>query len=229
MTKDYGCAVFLQGCGGKGTAIVARENLPDGCRLLRGRLAPPEQAELLAGIRAVIADAPLYHAHMPRTGKAFSVAMTNCGPLGWYSDKEGGYRYERLHPSTGRPWPPIPAILRRLWREVCDYGHEPEACLINQYRGNAKMGLHRDEDEADFDAPILSVSLGDSARFRLGGLTRRDPTTSFLLHSGDVLVMGGPSRLIHHGIDRIVPGSSALLAEGGRINLTLRRVTRPEG
>ena len=202
--------------------------LPAGCSLLAGRLSASEQAQLAAQIREVVAAAPLYRAAMPRTGMPFSVAMTNCGSLGWFSDKAHGYRYETHHPVTDRPWPPIPQALIELWREVSNYGEVPESCLVNYYVGKAKMGLHRDEDEAELGAPIVSISLGDSAIFRLGGLTRRDPSISLTLRSGDVLVMGGPSRLIYHGIDRILPGTSDLLSEGGRFNLTMRRVTKPE-
>ena len=119
-----------------------------------------------ADIRRVIAAAPLYTPAMPRTGKPFSVAMTNCGPLGWVSDKEGGYRYETRHPLTGQPWPPIPEMLSTLWTALTRYKEKPQACLINFYGGKAKLGLHRDEDEEDFSAPILSVSLADSAVFR---------------------------------------------------------------
>ena len=183
----------------------------------------------MAELRGIMVAAPPYHPLMPRTGRSLSVAMTNCGELGWYTDKDGGYRYENRHPFTGNPWPPMPDALLQLWHEVTTYQHNPQACLINHYQGKARMGLHRDENEADFAAPILSVSLGDSAIFRIGGLKRRDPTVAFMLHSGDVLVMGGPSRLIYHGIDRVLPGTCDLLPEGGRINLTLRRVTRPEG
>ena len=229
MTKDYGSPIFMQGCGSKGTAPSEGPLLPEGCQLFRGRLSQPEQQELVAELRKIMAQAPLYHPQMPRTGRIFSVAMTNCGALGWFSDKEGGYRYENRHPYNGHPWPPMPDALLQLWHAVTTYAADPEACLINYYRENARMGLHRDEDEADFSAPIVSVSLGDSAVFRIGGMKRRDPTQSFPLTSGDVLVMGGPSRLIYHGIDRVLPGSSDLLPEGGRINLTLRRVTRPRG
>jgi alkylated DNA repair protein (DNA oxidative demethylase) len=193
--------------------------------LLVGRLTPAEQAALLADIRHVIARAPLFTPTMPRTGKPFSVAMTNCGPLGWVSDKEGGYRYQPLHPVTGRPWPPMPERLLRLWEELAACPAPPEACLVNYYGSGAKMGLHRDEDEKDFDAPVLSVSLGDTARFRLGGATRRGPSSSLVLASGDVLMLAGEHRLAYHGVDRVLPGTSGLLPEGGRINLTLRRVT----
>jgi alkylated DNA repair protein (DNA oxidative demethylase) len=194
---------------------------------LPGRLGPAEQAELIGALRQVIAAAPLFTPTMPRSGKPFSVRMTNCGPLGWVSDKEGGYRYQPTHPETGAPWPAMPGALRALWREVARYPADPEACLVNYYSASAKMGLHRDEDEADFAAPVLSVSLGDTAIFRVGGASRGGPTRKFELKSGDVVVLAGEDRLAYHGIDRILPGTSELLAEGGRFNLTLRRVTKP--
>jgi len=228
MTKDYDADMFLQGCGGEGTAHLNPVCLPDGCAYFPQFLTLAGQAALLAEIRAVIAAAPLYTPTMPRTGKPFSVAMTNCGQLGWVSDKDTGYRYQAHHPQTGNPWPPMPDMLEYLWASLTGYGYKPQACLVNFYGGKAKLGLHRDEDEKDFSAPILSVSLGDSAMFRVGGLKRRDPSQKLELRSGDVLVMGGPSRLRYHGIDRILGGTSDLLAEGGRINLTLRRVTTAE-
>jgi alkylated DNA repair protein (DNA oxidative demethylase) len=155
-----------------------------------------------------------------------SVRMTNCGPLGWYSDAEHGYRYQPMHPVTGRPWPPIPPLLLHAWDELAGYPHPPEACLINYYDADARMGLHQDRDEQDFDAPVVSLSLGDTGLFRVGGNRRSDSTQSFRLASGDAVVLVGASRLAFHGIDRILPGTSTLLAEGGRINLTLRRVNR---
>jgi alkylated DNA repair protein (DNA oxidative demethylase) len=188
----------------------------------------PAQTALLGAIRKVIAEAPLYTPTMPRSGKPMSVRMTNAGPLGWVTDKEGGYRYQAMHPETGKPWPPIPPMLLDLWTECADYPHPPEACLINYSAGAAKMGLHQDRDEQDFDAPVLSVSLGDTGIFRVGGTTRKAPTESYELRSGDVFVLGGADRLAYHGIDRVLPGSSDLLVEGGRFNLTLRRVTKPD-
>jgi alkylated DNA repair protein (DNA oxidative demethylase) len=153
--------------------------------------------------------------------------MTNCGTLGWVSD-ERGYRYQPLHPETGTPWPPMPAALLRAWDELADYPHPPQACLVNFYEASAKMGLHQDRDEQDFDAPVLSLSLGDTAVFRIGGTVRGGKTVSLKLGSGDALLFGGEARLAYHGIDRILAGSSALLPQGGRINLTLRRVTKPD-
>jgi len=192
-----------------------------------GKLDRSAQAALLASLRAVIAAAPLFTPTMPRSGKPMSVRMTNCGPLGWVTDKERGYRYQATHPVTGKPWPAMPALLLDLWHAIAGYAAAPEACLVNYYAGDAKMGLHQDKDEQDFAAPVLSVSLGDSAVFRVGGLSRKDPTQAFELKSGDVFLLAGGDRLAFHGIDRILPGSSDLLAEGGRFNLTLRRVTKP--
>jgi alkylated DNA repair protein (DNA oxidative demethylase) len=197
-----------------------------GLKLRPGYLDRAAQEALLAAIRTVIRDAPLFTPLMPRSGKPLSVRMTNCGPLGWVSDR-GGYRYQAVHPETGRPWPPMPDMVLRAWRELADYGPPPEACLINVYAPTARMGLHQDRDEQDFAAPVLSLSLGDTCLFRIGGTGRGDPTRSFRLASGDAVVLGGEARLAFHGVDRIMPGTSTLLAEGGRINLTLRRVSKP--
>ncbi|WP_062230193.1 alpha-ketoglutarate-dependent dioxygenase AlkB family protein [Aureimonas sp. N4] len=197
--------------------------LQPGVRFWPGFFGRAAQEELVETIRAVVAEAPLYRPAMPRTGKPFSVRMTNCGSLGWVSDR-AGYRYQRDHPETGALWPAIPPVLLQLWDEVSASSAPPEACLVNFYDGSAKLGLHQDKDEADLAAPVVSVSLGDEALFRLGGLERSDPTRSFRLKSGDVLVLGGASRLAFHGVDRVYPGTSTLLPKGGRINLTLRRV-----
>lgn len=182
---------------------------------------------LLAAVRAVIAAAPLYVPRMPRSGQPMSVRMTNCGPLGWVTDTARGYRYQSTHPETGAPWPPIPEILLRAWRDLAGYPHPPEACLVNYYAPDARMGLHQDKDEQDFAAPVVSLSLGETGLFRIGGCKRSDPTVSLQLASGDAVVLGGEGRLAFHGVDRILPGTSTLLPEGGRINLTLRRVTKP--
>jgi DNA oxidative demethylase len=184
------------------------------------------QATILRQVEQAVAGAPPYTPRMPRTGRPFSVRMTNLGDLGWVSDRKG-YRYQSTHPETGRPWPPIPAGLLQIWRRLSAYPHPPEACLVNYYGEGARMGLHRDEDEEDFSAPVLSISLGDTAIFRLGGAERSSGTRAIKLSSGDVVILAGPSRLRYHGIDRIIPGTSNLVKEGGRINLTLRRVTRP--
>lgn len=196
-----------------------------GFRLLPGFLDAARQRELMAQVQAALEAAPPYHATMPNSGRKMSVAMSNAGALGWYTDKDRGYRYIAQHPETGRPWPAIPEIALDVWRAVVPEAPEPEACLINLYRGPAKMGLHQDRDEADFSAPVVSVSLGDEALFRLGGTTRKAPTRSLKLSSGDVLVLGGAARLAFHGIDRVIEGTSRLVPGGGRINLTLRRVT----
>ena len=164
---------------------------------------------------------------MPRSGKAFSVLMTNLGPLGWVSDRDGGYRYQRAHPQTGRRWPPIPDLLTEVWREAAEYSALPEACLVNYYAAGSKLGSHRDADEDDARAPVVSVSLGDDATFHIGGARRGDPKRRLVLRSGDVFVLGGAARDFYHGIDRIHPGTSGLLQEGGRLSMTLRRVTRP--
>lgn len=200
--------------------------LPKGVRHIPGYLSTDAQAALVADIRAVVERAPLYRPEMPRTGKPFSVRMTNCGSLGWVSDKDG-YRYQPLHPVTGEPWPAIPDALLQLWREVAAHPQAlPQACLVNFYEDKARMGLHQDRDEEDLSAPVVSVSLGDECLFRVGETARGGRTTSIRLKSGDVVVLGGAGRLAYHGVDRIYPATSALLRRGGRINLTLRRVTK---
>ncbi|WLS06624.1 alpha-ketoglutarate-dependent dioxygenase AlkB [Shinella sumterensis] len=198
--------------------------LAPGVRYVPDHFDRAAQEALVADIRAVVADAPLYVPRMPKTGKAMSVRMTNCGALGWVTDKDNGYRYQATHPETGRPWPAIPQTLLALWEAVSGFAKPPEACLVNFYDPEAKMGLHQDRDETDLAAPVVSVSLGDQCLFRVGGTSRSDPTRSFRLSSGDVFVFGGESRLIFHGVDRIYPGTSTLLRNPGRINLTLRRV-----
>ena len=184
------------------------------------------QEQLVETLRLAVESAPLFTPVMPKTGKPFSVAMTNLGTLGWVSDKQG-YRYQPAHPDTGLKWPAMPASILDVWAKVSDYCHPPEACLVNYYIEGAKMGLHQDRDEEDFAAPVVSISLGDTALFRIGGTTRGGKTQSLKLSSGDVLVMDGESRLAFHGIDRVMMGTSTLLKSGGRINLTLRRVTKP--
>jgi alkylated DNA repair protein (DNA oxidative demethylase) len=225
----------------KGSAVfsgyIGREKLPikrgdtdkmrrPGLRYLPGFLDPRAQQGLVEELGRAVAEAPFFIPVMPRTGRPFTVRMTNLGALGWVSDR-AGYRYQERHPETGRPWPSIPEMALATWREVADYPHPPEACLVNYYREGARMGLHRDEDEEDFSAPVVSISLGDIAVFRIGGVERGGRTQTLKLASGDVLVLGGASRLCYHGIDRVLTGTSTLLKDGGRINLTLRRVTKP--
>lgn len=207
---------------------VAPAAAPDagGLRLYPGYLGRAEQSALVAALEQIFAVAPLYTPRMPKSGQPMSVCMSNCGPLGWITD-EAGYRYEPKHPVTSQDWPPMPERLIGMWNEIGGYRYPPQACLINFYGAAARMGLHQDRDEEDFNAPVVSLSLGDSCLFRIGGIKRSDPTRSLRLSSGDALVLAGKDRLAFHGVDRIYPGTSTLLAQGGRINLTLRRVTRP--
>jgi len=198
--------------------------LPNGIRHLPGYLDRSRQEALVEAIRAIVADAPLFTPIMPGTGKEMSVRMTNCGSLGWVTDKQRGYRYQPTHPVTGRPWPAMPPQLLDLWNDIAGYEKLPQACLVNFYADDARMGLHQDRDEQDLAAPVLSISLGNTCLFRVGGLNRNDRTLSFKLSSGDIVVLGGEGRLCFHGVDRIHPATSTLLKNGGRINLTLRRV-----
>ena len=197
--------------------------LEDEAHVVEFRRAYREKRDiLLAALREVVAQAPLLAPKTPRGGK-MSVRMTAAGQFGWISDR-AGYRYEARHPA-GMPWPSIPEPVLAIWDALSGVDRQPECCLINFYGEGARMGLHQDKDEADFDLPVLSVSLGDDGLFRMGGAARSDRTQSLWLQSGDVVVMGGAARLAFHGVDRIRFGSSSLLAQGGRINLTLRVVT----
>ena len=199
----------------------------DGFRLWPGLLRRTEQEALRDAVFARLKRGPWYIPRMPKTGQPMRVRMTNFGPLGWVTDKEQGYRYQATHPETGEPWAEMPPRVLELWDELTGYPAPPEACLVNLYEGDARMGLHVDADEEAWDAPVLSISLGDTAIFRIGGSLRSDPTRSVRLASGDVCMLGGPSRRAYHGVDRILPGTSRLLPKSGRINLTLRRVTAP--
>ncbi len=186
-----------------------------------GALSRAEQEALAAEVFAKSEDAPFWRPVVPG-GKAMSVRMTGLGPLSWVTDRQG-YRYEPVHPETGRPWPPMPEMLLALWRRFAPGAPDPDACLANLYRGGAKMGLHQDKDEQDFAVPVLSLSLGDTAVFRLGGTRRGGPTNTLKLNSGDVCLLAGPARLAFHGIDRVLEGSSTVIPGGGRLNLTLRK------
>lgn len=214
------------GCALDSADRIAHIHDMDGFRFLPGFLDAARQRALVDAVLAVLDEAPAYHAAMPKSGARMSVAMSNAGRFGWYSDRQGGYRYVERHPQTGRPWPAIPNEILAIWDAVAAYPHAPECCLINLYRGGARMGLHQDRDEEAFDAPVVSISLGDEALFRLGGTTRKAATRSMKLASGDVLILGGAARMAFHGIDRVLAGSSRLVPGGGRLNLTLRRVTR---
>lgn len=182
-----------------------------------------QQEDLVREVFARVEQAPFYRPVMPKSGKLFSVEETNFGTLGWMSDVSG-YRYEKCHPATKAPWPAIPEMLLELWNATTGCP-APECCLVNRYAPAARMGLHQDRDEAELRAPVLSVSLGDDALFRIGGTTRKGPTESLKLRSGDALMFGGPARLAFHGIDRVMGGTSSLIPGGGRLNLTMRRVT----
>lgn len=192
----------------------------EGFRFWPGALSVSAQTALLAEVLSAAEQAPFYRPVTPG-GRPFSVEMTGMGPLGWVSDR-AGYRYQPTHPLTGTPWPPMPQGLYDLWRDLTGGAAPPDACLVNRYREGARMGLHQDRDEQDLLAPVLSISLGDAAVFRIGA-AGGGPTRTVRLVSGDVCALTGPARLARHGIDRIVPGSSTLVPGGGRINLTLRR------
>lgn len=194
-----------------------------GFDLWPGLLGPEVQADLVRLTLAALEAAPPAH-YDTAYGKAMSVAMSSFGPLGWTSDPTG-YRYADRHPGTGEAWPAMPRALLDLWAALGDPETPPDSCLINLYRGEARMGLHQDRDEADPRFPVLSISLGDTAVFRIGGTSRKDPTKSLRLASGDICRLSGPARLAFHGVDRILSGSSSLIPGGGRINLTLRRAT----
>lgn len=193
----------------------------NGFRILKGHLSRQAQERLRDDIREVVRAAPFFSPLTP-WGKPMSVQMTSAGKYGWFTDRKG-YRYEPRHPA-GTPWPPIPGSVLKVWAKVAGTDRPPDCCLINHYRENARMGLHQDKDEADFSYPVVSISLGDPATFRMGGLKRDDPTRSVTLESGDVVIIGDTARLAYHGIDRIRFGRSDLLKSGGRINLTLRVV-----
>lgn len=189
--------------------------------LWREMLDRAAQEALVADLRAVVAAAPLLVPVTPG-GREMSVRMTAAGRLGWITDR-AGYRYAPRHPS-GVAWPPIPPRVLQVWRQVTGLDRAPDCCLVNFYGAGARMGLHQDRDEGDFRFPVVSISLGDAALFRMGGIERRGGTESVWLSSGDVVVMGGAARLAWHGVDRVRHGSSTLLPRGGRINLTLRVV-----
>ena len=191
-----------------------------GVEIRKGWLDRAAQEAIVEAVRGIVRAAPLVRPET-RFGP-MSVRMTSAGRLGWVADRRG-YRYAPVHPS-GRAWPAIPEGILALWDEVTALDRRPDCCLVNYYAETARMGLHQDRDEGEFDWPVVSISLGDAALFRVGNLTRGGRTESVWLESGDVAVLGGDARMVYHGIDRIKPGSSTLLEGGGRINLTLRVV-----
>ncbi|MGI1662119.1 alpha-ketoglutarate-dependent dioxygenase AlkB family protein [Palleronia sp. KMU-117] len=192
-----------------------------GVRVVRGALDMARQTQLLSDLREVARAAP-FLAPVTPGGRKMSVRMTSAGRVGWVTDARG-YRYEARHPS-GVDWPPIPGIALDVWRTWSGVDRDPDCCLVNLYGEGARMGLHQDRDEGDFRWPVVSISLGDEGLFRVGGTTRAAPTRSVWLRSGDVAILSGDARLAFHGIDRIRFGSSGLLRDGGRINLTMRVV-----
>ncbi|MEM9797649.1 MAG: alpha-ketoglutarate-dependent dioxygenase AlkB [Pseudomonadota bacterium] len=195
-----------------------------GFRIYDGFLDGPMQVAIVDAVRGILRAAPLV-VPVTRRGQELSVRMTSAGRFGWVSDRRG-YRYETRHP-RGTEWPPIPEPILAIWRAVVPAARTPESCLVNWYEPGARMGLHQDRDEVDMNQPVVSVSLGDDALFRIGNEARGGKTESLWLRSGDVVVMGGSARLRHHGVDRIASGTSTLLDAPGRINLTLRVVSPP--
>src|ERR1700722_17151448 len=211
--------------GGSRLTPNATVAIAPGVDYFPGFLDRAAQEALRDDVLAILKRAPPFRPRMPRTGKPFSVMMSNCGSLGWVSD-ENGYRYQPTHPETGRPWPAMPPTLLAAFAAIAPDAPPPEACLINVYDAAARMGLHQDRDEEELTAPVVSLSLGDTVLFRVGGLQPNAPSRSFRLASGDAMSLAGEGRLAFHGLDRLIAGSSTLLSQGGRINLTLRRVTK---
>jgi len=192
-----------------------------GFKVFKAALDRPQQQQIVTEVRGIVAAAPMFSPETPY-GRPMSVRMTSAGRYGWFADRRG-YRYTPTHPA-GQPWPAIPQTLLDIWQRFTGLDRQPDCCLINYYDAAARMGLHQDRDEASFDWPVLSISLGDDGLFRIGNRTRGGKTDSIWLGSGDVVVMGGDARLTYHGLDRIKPGTSSLLKDGGRLNLTLRVV-----
>ncbi|MBO9395209.1 alpha-ketoglutarate-dependent dioxygenase AlkB [Shimia sp. R9_2] len=204
-----------------GTGNLEQAMKIGGFELFKSHLSAAEQLDFVKDLRAIAQVAPM-RAPVTRWGKPMSVKMTSAGRVGWISDRRG-YRYGPQHPD-GMEWPPIPDRILTLWKDITGLTRQPDCCLINYYGEGARMGLHQDKDEVDFSYPVLSISLGDDGLFRMGGTERGGKTQSVWLTSGDLVVMGGEARLAYHGVDRIRFGSSSLLPDGGRINVTLRVV-----
>jgi alkylated DNA repair protein (DNA oxidative demethylase) len=201
----------------------SREAIAEGAALLRG-FAKPVEADLIAALREIVAQAPFRRMITPG-GHQMSVAMTNCGSAGWVTDR-GGYRYDGVDPDSGKPWPAMPPVFCDLaGQAAADAGFDgfsPDACLINRYEPGARMSLHQDKDEQGFDAPIVSVSLGLPAIFLFGGLKRADKPRRFRLEHSDIAVWGGPARLFFHGVAPLADGEHSVMGSQ-RINLTFRK------
>ncbi|HLG84829.1 MAG TPA: DNA oxidative demethylase AlkB [Bradyrhizobium sp.] len=201
----------------------AQQQLAEGAVLLRG-FARAVADDLVAALHTVIAQATFRHMQTPG-GHQMSVAMTNCGQVGWLTDRSG-YRYDTLDPQTGQAWPTMPDVFLLLARQAAARagfaGFAPDACLINRYEPGARMSLHQDRDERDIAAPIVSVSLGLPAIFLFGGPRRADKAQRYRLQHGDVVVWGGPSRLYFHGVAPLADGEHVSLGRQ-RINLTFRK------
>lgn len=210
------------------SSLEGHEKHPEGFHFLPRCLDAPKQQLLMADVKMLLAEAPLFQQTMPRSGAALSVRTSNAGKYGWVTNREHGYRYQMTHPVTRRPWPKIPERFLALWAELTGETQMPNLCLVNLYDEHAKLGLHQDGGESSLEAPVLSISLGDDAIFMVGGFTRKDATRQLALQSGDVVWFGGKSRLIFHGLKSILKGTSDLLQSNGlsgrRINLTLRRI-----
>jgi alkylated DNA repair protein (DNA oxidative demethylase) len=200
-----------------------QEDLAPGATLLRGFVAP-EEAAILPALWEVVRQAPFRHMITPG-GFPMSVAMTNCGALGWVTDRTG-YRYDSRDPANGRPWPALPPAFAELAAKAASQarfgGFVPDACLVNRYAAGARMSLHQDKDEQDFTQPIVSISLGIPAVFLFGGFKRTDKTQRVRLSHGDVVVWGGPARLRYHGVLALKQAHHPVMG-AYRINLTFRK------
>ncbi len=192
---------------------------------LQQYLTLKQQNEILKVCREVARQFPLFTPVM-KSGKSFNYQMTSCGELGWISDTKG-YRYSETHPN-GKPWTPIPEMINNLAKDLANQigepGYIPQTCLINYYQKVGKLGLHQDNSEKNLKPAIISISLGDDAIFLMGGNKRNDITQEIILKSGDIIILYGESRLAYHGIKKIIPDTSKLLKNGGRLNLTIRQI-----
>ena len=199
--------------------------LPMGTTHLKNRINSALQCELFNATQLVAKSSEISHL-TTKSGGAYSAKITSCGTVGWWSDAQG-YRYTENDPRSGKPWPRMPKLFLKSLKPALygtsAEGFEPDACLINHYTKSARMGLHQDKDEADFSHPIITISLGATADFLIGGEKRSDPPQLIIVESGDIVIMGGKSRMRFHSIRKIYPGSSPLANLDGRISLTFRK------